>query len=103
MMEALSVGKADTTSVPAIAAAVQNRGRYGPYGGQYAPETLMGALEELEREWCAAIRDRRYLDDLAQHRRTFIGRPTPLYYAPSLTRHYGGAAIYLKREDLCHT
>jgi tryptophan synthase beta chain len=102
-VEALAIREAETTSVPAILAAIQSRGRFGPYGGQYAPETLMGALEELEREWRVAIRDRRYLDDLAQHRHTFVGRPTPLYYAANLTRHYGGAEIYLKREDLCHT
>jgi tryptophan synthase beta chain len=90
-------------SVSEIAAAIESRGRFGPYGGQYAPETLMGALEELEREWRAALRDRRYLDELARHRRAFIGRPTPLYYAENLTHHHGGAEIYLKREDLCHT
>jgi tryptophan synthase beta chain len=100
--EALGSRETQTTSVPA-STAIRSRGRYGSYGGQYAPETLMEALEELEREWRAAIRDWRYLDDLAQHRRTFIGRPTPLYYAANLTRHYGGAKIYLKREDLCHT
>jgi tryptophan synthase beta chain len=92
-----------SASVAEIAAAIESRGRFGPYGGQYAPETLMGALEELEREWRAAVRDRRYLDELALHRRTFVGRPTPLYYAENLTRHHGGAEIYLKREDLCHT
>jgi tryptophan synthase beta chain len=94
---------ASAAEVAEIAAAIESRGRFGRYGGQYAPETLMTALEELEREWRDAVRDRRYLEELARHRRTFIGRPTPLYYAENLTRHFGGAEIYLKREDLCHT
>src|SRR5215467_11401171 len=80
-------------AVAEIAAAIESRGRFGRFGGQYAPETLMTALEELEREWRDAVRDRRYLEELARHRRTFIGRPTPLYYAENLTRHYGGAEI----------
>jgi tryptophan synthase beta chain len=78
-------------------------GRFGIYGGRYVPETLMAALEELEREYEKAKRDRsfqRRLDDLL---RTYAGRPTPLFFARRLTQKLGGAKIYLKREDLLHT
>ena len=78
-------------------------GRFGVYGGRYVPETLMAALEELEREYEKVKRDRsfqRRLDDLL---RTYAGRPTPLFFAHRLTQKLGGAQIYLKREDLLHT
>jgi tryptophan synthase beta chain len=78
-------------------------GRFGVYGGRYVPETLMAALEELEREYENARRDRSFhlrLDDLL---RTYAGRPTPLFFARRLTDKLGGAKIYLKREDLLHT
>ena len=79
------------------------RGRFGPYGGQYVPETLMAALAELERAYREAQVDagfRRQLDSLL---RDYVGRPTPLYFAARLTERLGGARIYLKREDLAHT
>src|SRR5467141_4914781 len=79
------------------------RGRFGPYGGQYVPETLMGALEELEGVWHEAKADAQFQLELAGHRHAFIGRPTPLYAASRLSAHFGGAHIHLKREDLCHT
>ena len=79
------------------------RGRFGPYGGQYVPETLMGALEELEGVWHEAKADAQFQLELAGHRHAFIGRPTPLYAANRLSVHFGGAHIHLKREDLCHT
>jgi len=78
-------------------------GRFGNYGGRYVPETLMAALEELEREYEKARRDRKFqkrLDDLL---RNYAGRPTPLFFAKRLTEKLGGAKIYLKREDLLHT
>jgi tryptophan synthase beta chain len=78
-------------------------GRFGVYGGRYAPETLMAALEELEAAYEKAKRDRKFqhrLDDLL---RTYAGRPTPLFFASRLTKKLGGAKIYLKREDLLHT
>ena len=78
-------------------------GRYGAYGGRYVPETLMAALEELERAWGEARSNADFQSELAQGLRTFVGRPTPLYLAQGLTDHFGGAAVYLKREDLCHT
>ena len=79
------------------------RGRFGPYGGQYVPETLMSALEELEHAWLEARDDPQFQLEVAGHRHAFVGRPTPLYAAERLTEHHGGAAIHFKREDLCHT
>lgn len=79
------------------------RGRFGPYGGRYVPETLMAPLEELERAFEAARADEsfaRRLDDLL---RNFAGRPTPLQFAERLTGQLAGPRIYLKREDLLHT
>jgi tryptophan synthase beta chain len=78
-------------------------GRFGAYGGRYVPETLMAALEELERAYFKARKDKafqRALDDLLKN---YAGRPTPLYFASRLTQDLGGAKIYLKREDLLHT
>src|SRR5260221_11524445 len=79
------------------------RGRFGGYGGQYVPETLMGALKELEDMWHEAKADTQFQLELAGHRHAFIGRPTPLYAANRLSEHFGGTHIHLKREDLCHT
>src|SRR5438067_2112899 len=78
-------------------------GRFGPYGGRYVPETLMAALEELERAYSKAKRDRKFQRELDDLRRNYAGRPTPLFFARQLTRKLGGARIYLKREDLLHT
>jgi len=78
-------------------------GRFGDYGGRYVPETLMAALEELEREYEKARRDQRFQKRLADLLRNFAGRPTPLFFAQRLTKKLGGAKIYLKREDLLHT
>src|ERR1700731_2893258 len=78
-------------------------GRFGAYGGRYVPETLMAALEELEREYDKAKRDPKYQKRLDLLLRTYAGRPTPLFFARRLTKELGGAKIYLKREDLLHT
>jgi tryptophan synthase beta chain len=78
-------------------------GRFGAYGGRYVPETLMAALEELEREYEKAKGDRKFQQRLDQLLKTYAGRPTPLFYARRLTEKLGGAKIYLKREDLLHT
>src|SRR5919201_733418 len=75
-------------------------GRFGVYGGRYVPETLMAALEELEREYEKARRDKRFQLRLDELLRTYAGRPTPLFFARRLTKHLGGPKIYLKREDL---
>jgi tryptophan synthase beta chain len=79
------------------------KGRFGVYGGRYVPETLMAALEELEREYEKAKRDRGFQRRLDELLRTYAGRPTPLFFAQRLTEKLGGAKIYLKREDLLHT
>jgi tryptophan synthase beta chain len=79
------------------------RSKFGPYGGQFVPDTLMPALAELEAAYLSARADAgfgRELDDLL---RNYVGRPTPLTHARRLTAHLGGAQVYLKREDLAHT
>src|SRR5450755_1738035 len=78
-------------------------GRFGAYGGRYVPETLMAALDELEREYEKAKRDSKFQKRLEELLRTYAGRPTPLFFARRLTHKLGGAKIYLKREDLLHT
>jgi tryptophan synthase beta chain len=80
-----------------------NRGRYGAFGGRYVPETLMYPLEELEQAYRNACNDPAFTEQLDMLRRDYIGRPTPLYFAQRLTEHLGGAKVYFKREDLCHT
>jgi len=80
-----------------------SRGRFGPYGGRYVPETLMAALEELERTYREAQRDQRFRQRLEDLLRNYAGRPTPLFFAQRLTEKLGGARVYLKREDLLHT
>ncbi len=80
------------------------RGYFGPFGGQYVPETLMEALGEVERVYHVARRDRRFKKDLDYYLRVYAGRPTPLYLAERLSAALGNRArIYLKREDLLHT
>ena len=76
--------------------------RFGPYGGAYVPETLVPALEELERAWRDARRDPSFRQEHRRLARTLGGRPTPLYFARRLTRRGRGAEIWLKREDLVH-
>jgi tryptophan synthase beta chain len=83
-----------------VPAAVEHR--YGPYGGQYVPETLMPALAELEQAWLAARSDRSFNDALDALLRDFAGRPTPLYEARRLS-DAAGRPVFLKREDLLHT
>jgi tryptophan synthase beta chain len=79
------------------------RGHFGPYGGRYVAETLMPALVELERAYAAARRDAAFRQEFQKYLREYAGRETPLYFAERLTQKLGGAKIYLKREDLCHT
>jgi tryptophan synthase beta chain len=77
-------------------------GKFGKYGGQYVPETLMEPLRALEEAYNRFSRDPSFKNELAGWLDDFAGRPTPLYLAANLTRHVGGAKIYLKREDLLH-
>jgi tryptophan synthase beta chain len=76
--------------------------RFGPYGGRYVPETLIPALDELEREWLAARSDPAFTDELELLLRDYVGRPTPIYLARRLSEGTGGE-VWLKREDLAHT
>ena len=95
-----------TASIPkqrATASAKVVPGRFGVYGGRYVPETLMAALEELERAYEKARRDRTFQQRLQYLYHNYAGRPTPLFFAQRLTQKLGGAKIYLKREDLLHT
>ncbi len=78
-------------------------GRFGEFGRRFVPETLMHALEELTREYETARKDPAFQKELDGYLATFVGRPSPLYFAQRLTEHCGGAKIYLKREDLNHT
>ena len=77
--------------------------KFGPYGGQFVPETLMPALIELEREFVSARNDPAFNQEFDKLMTSFVGRPTPLTYAKRLSEKLGGAQIYLKREDLAHT
>ncbi|MDE2940656.1 MAG: tryptophan synthase subunit beta [Chloroflexota bacterium] len=79
------------------------RGRFGEFGGKFVPATLMAALEELEEAYGAARVDEEFQQGLSSLLHHYAGRPTSLYFAENLTRHCGGARIYLKREDLAHT
>ncbi len=78
-------------------------GYFGPYGGMYVPETLMTPLLDLGRAYQQARKDRSFREELRNYLRDFVGRPTPLYYAERMTKELGCKAVYLKREDLCHT
>ncbi|REJ80651.1 MAG: tryptophan synthase subunit beta [Acidobacteria bacterium] len=79
------------------------RGYFGPYGGRFVAETLMGPIEELERAYRKAQKSRQFRRELEQLLKDYCGRPTPLYHARRLSEELGGAQIYLKREDLLHT
>ncbi len=80
-----------------------SRGHFGIFGGKYVAETLMPALSELESAYKSARRDPEFKRQLENYSREYVGRPTPLHFAGNLTSRIGGAKIYLKREDLCHT
>jgi len=81
----------------------ETKGRFGPYGGQYVPETLMAAIHQLEQEYARAKQDPSFWRELDAYLRNYAGRPSPLYLARRLTERLAGAKVYLKREDLNHT
>lgn len=81
----------------------EKKGRYGKFGGQFVPETLMTALEELEQAFETAKQDPAFYEELNYYLKDYVGRDNPLYFAKRLTEKVGGAKIYLKREDLNHT
>ena len=78
-------------------------GRFGAFGGRYVPETLMPLVHELDAAYRAAKNDEGFHAELGGYLTHYVGRPSPLYFAERLTKHYGGAKIYLKREELNHT
>jgi len=80
-----------------------SHGFFGPFGGRYVAETLMPALLELEQAYKTARRDPQFRADIERYSREYVGRPTPLFFAANLSARLGGAKIYIKREDLCHT
>lgn len=79
------------------------RGHFGVFGGRFVPETLIPALDELEQEYRKAQQDPEFQREFRYYLRHYVGRPTPITFAERLSDHLGGARIYLKREDLCHT
>jgi tryptophan synthase beta chain len=92
-----------TTRTHPVRQLPDERGRFGEFGGMYAPVTLLPAIEELITAYEDARRDPAFQAEFERLLRDFVGRPTPLYYAASLTEMVGGARIFLKREDLAHT
>ena len=95
--------KSENVQPETLKTEANGNGRFGAYGGQFVPETLMPALAELEDAFNAARADAGFNSRLADLSARFSGRPTPLYFAERLTDYCGGAKIYLKREDLAHT
>ena len=77
-------------------------GYFGDFGGMFVPEILMHALKELEESYLRYREDEDFKNELSMYLKDYVGRPTPLYFAQSLTNRLGGARVYLKREDLCH-
>jgi len=92
-----------TSRNPAPASLPDASGHFGRFGGRYVPETLMEPLVELEQAYRKSMKDARFRSRLRELLTTYAGRPTPLYFAERLSNHCGGARVYLKREDLCHT
>jgi len=91
------------TTSPVSASVPDNRGRFGDFGGRFVPETLTRALDQLADEYEKARKDPEFQQELTGLLKTFVGRPSPLYYAKRLTEAVGGAKIWLKREDVNHT
>jgi len=92
-----------TTLQAPVSSVPDTFGRFGRFGGRYVPETLSAALDQLEQAYKVAIADPAFTAELDGLLSTFVGRPTPLYFAERLTKHAGGAQIWFKREDLNHT
>ena len=80
-----------------------DKGRFGHYGGRFVAETLMPLILDLEAAYKAAQSDPAFEAELVDLQTHYVGRPSPLYFAERLTEHYGGAKIYLKRDELNHT
>ena len=80
-----------------------SNGKFGIHGGRFVAETLMPLILEVENSYEKATKDQLFINELEMYRRDYIGRPSPLYFAERLTEHFGGAKIYLKRDELNHT
>ncbi len=96
----MSTASPDLTSITQLP---DSLGRFGTFGGRFVPETLIHALDQLDREYRAAQQDPNFWTELDGYLGHYVGRPTPLYLAERLTSEVGGASIYFKREDLNHT
>ena len=96
-------GKSKSLSNAQRCAQPDNDGHFGLFGGRYVPETLMSPLKELDDAYLEAQKDPSFAEDMDYYLREYVGRPTPLYFAERLTKLWGGAKVYIKREDLCHT
>jgi tryptophan synthase beta chain len=96
-----------TASAPASRNTYRNGpdefGRFGMFGGRFVAETLMPLILEVEKAYNAAKADPKFAEEMEYYRKHYVGRPSPLYFAPRLTGHFGGAKIYLKRDELNHT
>ncbi len=95
--------RADANTANIASGLPDEKGYFGPYGGKFVPETLMGALAELEETYTGALADRAFWEEFQSLCRDYAGRPTPLYHARQLSAKVGGATLLLKREDLLHT
>jgi len=91
------------TAPASFAAVPDSSGHFGPYGGTFVPETLVAALQQLTAEYDKAKKDRAFQEEFESYLHEYVGRPSRLYYARRLTEAWGGAKVYLKREDLNHT
>ena len=94
---------ATTTPTPPISQVPDALGRFGRFGGRYVPETLMPLVHELEAAFRLAMADTAFRAELDGYLKHYVGRPSPMYFAERLTRKFGGAKVYLKREELNHT
>src|SRR5439155_17359344 len=93
----------DMSRVATVSTVPDATGHFGPYGGVFVPETLIAALQQLQREYNIVKADPDFQREFHQYMRDYVGRPSRFYFARRLTEHLGGAKIYLKREDLNHT
>ena len=91
------------TSLPPLSSVPDALGHFGPYGGTFVPETLIAALQQLDAEYTKAKNDPKFQAEFDEYLREFVGRPSRLYQARRLSEKWGGAKVYLKREDLNHT
>jgi tryptophan synthase beta chain len=92
-----------TTAAPLYSSVPDALGHFGPYGGTFVPETLVSALQQLDAEYTKAKNDASFEVEFDYYLREYVGRPSRLYFAKRLTEKWGGAKVYLKREDLNHT